>query len=162
MVICSSGGVLFSAKELKCYFSQNMQVHKVSFSVDLCFFCKCFVLPAGIVGCLVLPILGTVPDALIILASGIGPNAQQQLNVGVGALAGSTIMLLTLPWALSILYGRVNLDPVSPQAGGGSSSERTPRYRGQPKLSPDRAQPLRTTGVAVSPSIHLNAWYGEE
>ena len=32
-----------------------------------------------------------------------------QLNVGIGALAGSTIMLLTIPWFLSIVGGRVNV-----------------------------------------------------
>jgi len=54
----------------------------------------------------------------------MGPNAQEELNVGVGALAGSTIMLLTVPWFLSILGGRVNLD----QRG-------EPRYKA-PKLTP--------------------------
>jgi hypothetical protein len=33
-----------------------------------------------------------------------------KVSVGVGALAGSTIMLLTLPWFLSILGGRVDID----------------------------------------------------
>jgi len=33
--------------------------------------------------------------------------------VGVGALAGSTIMLLTIPWFLSIMGGRVTIDPVT-------------------------------------------------
>lgn len=50
---------------------------------------------AGIVGSVVLPVLGAVPDGAIIMFSGLGPNAQQTLSVGVGALAGSTIMLLT-------------------------------------------------------------------
>jgi hypothetical protein len=113
----------------------------------------------GMVGSIVLPLLGTLPDALIILASGLGPNAQQRLDVGVGALAGSTIMLLTLPWALSILYGRVNLELSSIVIDDELSSEKlTPRYRGQPKLSPGRSHPLVTTGVAISPNIHLNAW----
>ncbi len=30
--------------------------------------------------------------------------------MGVGALAGSTIMLLTVPWFLSVVAGRVNID----------------------------------------------------
>lgn len=51
---------------------------------------------AGIVGSVVLPVLGAVPDGAIVLFSGLGPDAQDQLNVGVGALAGSTIMLLTM------------------------------------------------------------------
>lgn len=53
---------------------------------------------AGIVGSVVLPVLGAVPDGAIVLFSGMGDDAQEQLSVGVGALAGSTIMLLTIPW----------------------------------------------------------------
>lgn len=63
----------------------------------------------GIVGPVVIPILGAVPDGAIVLFSGMGSNAQEQLLVGVGALAGSTIMLLTLPWGLAVIAGRVKL-----------------------------------------------------
>ena len=65
---------------------------------------------SGIVGSVVLPILGAVPDGAIMLFSGLGPDAQEQLTVGVGTLAGSTIMLLTIPWGLSIFMGAVPLD----------------------------------------------------
>lgn len=67
---------------------------------------------APIVGSVVLPILGAVPDGAIILFSGLGnrEQAQSQLSIGVGALAGSTIMLLTVPWYLSIYAGRVDID----------------------------------------------------
>lgn len=53
---------------------------------------------AGLVGGVVLPLLGAVPDGAIILFSGLGDyeTAQETLSVGVGALAGSTIMLLTV------------------------------------------------------------------
>lgn len=53
---------------------------------------------AGLVGGVVLPLLGSVPDGAIILFSGLGDyeTAQETLSVGVGALAGSTIMLLTV------------------------------------------------------------------
>jgi len=63
-----------------------------------------------IVGSVVLPILGAIPDGMMVLFSGIGPLAMAQENVavGVGALAGSTIMLLTLPWILSIYAGLVD------------------------------------------------------
>ena len=60
---------------------------------------------AGIVGSVVLPILGAVPDGAIMLFSGLGPDAQEQMQVGVGALAGSTIMLLTVPWGGCIFAG---------------------------------------------------------
>lgn len=53
---------------------------------------------AGVVGSVVLPVLGAVPDGAIVLFSGMGDDAQSELSVGVGALAGSTIMLLTIPW----------------------------------------------------------------
>lgn len=43
----------------------------------------------------------------------MGPNAQEELSVGVGALAGSTIFLLTIPWSMCIFGGRVHIDPVS-------------------------------------------------
>lgn len=64
---------------------------------------------AGIVGSIVLPILGAVPDGMMVLFSGVGPNAQETVSVGVGALAGSTVMLLTLPWFVGIMFGRVPL-----------------------------------------------------
>merc|ERR1719414_2459897 len=64
---------------------------------------------AGIVGSIVLPILGAVPDGMMVLFSGLGPDAQNQVSVGVGALSGSTIMLLTLPWFVAVFVGRVNI-----------------------------------------------------
>eukprot|EP00947_MAST-08B_sp_MAST-8B-sp1_P001719 g1719.t1 len=68
---------------------------------------------AGIVGSVVLPVLGAVPDGAIVLFAGLGqPNraaAQKNIAVGVGALAGSTIMLLTIPWCLAVFAGRVDL-----------------------------------------------------
>lgn len=82
-----------------------------------------------LVGSCILPVLGAVPDGAIVLFSGLGPNAQSSLDVGVGALAGSTVMLITIPWALAIYGGRVNLD----------ESSGFPKYavaRGQPRLSP--------------------------
>jgi hypothetical protein len=53
------------------------------------------------------------------------PVPLSQLNVGVGALAGSTILLLTVPWVLGIVAGRVDLD----RDGNGS-------YTARPKLNP--------------------------
>ena len=62
-----------------------------------------------LVGSCILPILGAVPDGALVLFSGLGPDAQENLDVGVGALAGSTVMLITIPWALAIWGGRVDL-----------------------------------------------------
>ncbi|KAJ1461013.1 hypothetical protein M885DRAFT_508539 [Pelagophyceae sp. CCMP2097] len=81
---------------------------------------------AGIVGSCVLPVLGAVPDGAIMLFSGMGSREEAQANlaVGVGALAGSTIMLLTIPFGAAILAGRVDLD-----ANGEA------HYKKRPKLS---------------------------
>ncbi|EIE26168.1 hypothetical protein COCSUDRAFT_61158 [Coccomyxa subellipsoidea C-169] len=71
------------------------------------------VLNPGIIGGLLLPILGALPDALIIVVSGLGgtrEEAAEQVSVGVGTLAGSTIMLLTIAWGGSLLVGRCDLN----------------------------------------------------
>ena len=68
---------------------------------------------APIVGSLVLPVLSALPGAAIIVFSGDAKNIkllERKISVGIGALAGSTVFLLTLPWSLSIIYGRVDID----------------------------------------------------
>eukprot|EP00919_Chromeraceae_sp_WS-2016_P001894 GHVR01004530.1.p1 GENE.GHVR01004530.1~~GHVR01004530.1.p1 ORF type:complete len:564 (+),score=96.71 GHVR01004530.1:78-1769(+) len=108
---------------------------------------------AGIVGSVVLPILGAVPDGAIVLFSGIGPNAQEELKVGVGALAGSTVMLLTIPWFLSIYGGRVNYED-------GKCTYSRPRNtssQGWSKLSPPNNCSLFGTAVECESSIAQNA-----
>ncbi len=102
---------------------------------------------AGVVGSIVLPILGAVPDGCIVLFSGMGPDAQNQLSVGVGALAGSTIMLLTIPWFLSIYGGRVNIN-----------ADGTLAYKSNPKLFPENNFSLTGTGVTISPSVQKGGW----
>lgn len=101
---------------------------------------------AGLVGSVVLPLLGAVPDGAIILFSGLGSleTAQETLSVGVGALAGSTIMLLTIPFCLSVAGGRVNL-----------GLDGKPNYLGKPKLSPQATfrQELEQTGVTLTDAV---------
>lgn len=69
---------------------------------------------SGIIGSILLPILGALPDSLLILLSGLGGGTkaeiEEQLLVGVGTLVGSTVMLLTLPWGAAILLGRRDID----------------------------------------------------
>ena len=72
------------------------------------------ILSPGLVGGLLLPILGAVPDAAVIIASGLGASkedAQEQVSVGMGTLAGSTVMLLTIAWGGSLIVGRCDLHP---------------------------------------------------
>jgi Ca2+/Na+ antiporter len=112
---------------------------------------------AGIVGSVVLPVLGAVPDGAIVIFSGLGPNAQSQLTVGVGALAGSTIMLLTLPWVLAIVAGRVHVDKDSGECIYKRPAG-TPR-RGWRKLStnPEESWSLFGTAVQYGPEVNFNA-----
>lgn len=105
---------------------------------------------AGLVGGVVLPLLGAVPDGAIMLFSGMGDiaTAQETLSIGVGALAGSTIMLLTIPWGLSVYGGRVNLK-ASPDG------ELKATYNTKPKLT--EGLPLKEqgnmTGVVITDEI---------
>uniref|UniRef100_A0A0D3F327 EF-hand domain-containing protein n=1 Tax=Oryza barthii TaxID=65489 RepID=A0A0D3F327_9ORYZ len=70
------------------------------------------ILGPGIVGGLFLPILGALPDALLILVSGLSGTkevAQSQVLIGMGLLAGSTVMLLTLLWGSCVVVGKCDL-----------------------------------------------------
>lgn len=99
-----------------------------------------------IVGSIVLPVLGAIPDGCIVFFSGLGENAQEEISVGVGALAGSTSMLLTVPWFLSVLAGRVNLRPDG--SGGVSAGYRRIFGSGRwAKLMPKGNMSLDGTGV---------------
>lgn len=101
---------------------------------------------AGLVGSVILPILGAVPDGMMVLFSGLGENAQEEISVGVGALAGSTIMLLTVPWFMSIVAGRVNIDEATGQC----------IYKGKRKLPNDglfEYKLWKNAGVKISPEI---------
>lgn len=100
---------------------------------------------AGLVGSVVLPVLGAVPDGAIVLFSGLGPDAQNQLNVGIGALAGSTIMLLTAPWLLSVLGGRVSV------------KDGVAIYKGTPKPHPN-SEFWNETGVSLAPSVKYGGY----
>lgn len=70
------------------------------------------ILGPGIIGGLFLPILGALPDAMLILVSGISgstESAQSQVSVGMGLLAGSTVMLLTIVWGSCVVVGKCDI-----------------------------------------------------
>uniref|UniRef100_A0A5B7A5G3 EF-hand domain-containing protein n=1 Tax=Davidia involucrata TaxID=16924 RepID=A0A5B7A5G3_DAVIN len=70
------------------------------------------ILGPGIVGGLFLPVLGALPDAMLILVSGLSGStgtAQSQVSVGMGLLAGSTVMLLTVIWGTCVVVGKCDL-----------------------------------------------------
>ncbi|KAM3745354.1 hypothetical protein ACB098_06G120300 [Castanea mollissima] len=71
------------------------------------------ILGPGIIGGLFLPVLSSLPDATIILASGLSGStatAQSQVSVGMGLLAGSTVMLLTILWSTCLVVGKCDLE----------------------------------------------------
>lgn len=105
---------------------------------------------AGIVGSIVLPVLGAVPDGMMVLFSGIGPLdvAQDQVAVGVGALAGSTIMLLCIPWFLCVLGGRVDID----------EKDGSCLYGKRPKLTYDAWGGWGKSGIEPSDKVKVNAY----
>lgn len=94
---------------------------------------------SGIVGSVIIPILAQVLDAFIIIFSCLGAKAQQELKIGVGALAGATIAILNIGFFIAILAGRVDL------------SEKTgmPNYFGSPKLSPSNNWNFQGTGILI-------------
>lgn len=104
-------------------------------------------LPAwkDVIGSIVLPVLGAIPDGLMVLFSGLGNDAQQQVSVGIGALAGSTIMLLTVPWFLAILGGRVSVN-----------KDGAFNYISKPKLRAADVWHLTRCGVRVENTIRSN------
>ncbi|XP_050216737.1 sodium/calcium exchanger NCL [Mercurialis annua] len=70
------------------------------------------ILGPGIVGGLFLPMLGALPDAMLILVSGLSGSAetaQSQVSVGMGLLAGSTVMLLTFIWGTCVVVGKCDI-----------------------------------------------------
>ncbi|KAL2331381.1 hypothetical protein Fmac_018962 [Flemingia macrophylla] len=71
------------------------------------------ILGPGIVGGLFLPILGALPDAMLILVSGLSGSketAQSQVSVGMGLLAGSTVLLLTIIWGSCVIVGKCDIE----------------------------------------------------
>jgi Ca2+/Na+ antiporter len=102
------------------------------------------ILNPGIIGGFVLPVLGALPDAAIILFSALGGDktiVQQQLAIGMGTLAGSNVLLLTLPWAGAIWLGKTDINP---ETGKGKDKTYT-------KFS------LRGTGVTVYRDVMMIA-----
>lgn len=79
-------------------------------------------------------------------------DPQKGLNTGMGALAGSTIMLLTWPWFLAVQTGRVNIQD-------GACTYKRPQDADEDweKLSKDSERHLCSCGVAIGASTKKNA-----
>ncbi|KAL2553182.1 sodium/calcium exchanger family protein/calcium-binding EF hand family protein [Forsythia ovata] len=65
----------------------------------------------GVLGVFI-TLLEALPDAMLILVSGLSGStetAQSQVSVGMGLLAGSTVMLLTVIWGTCIVVGKCDI-----------------------------------------------------
>jgi len=105
------------------------------------------VLDPGLIGGLVLPILGALPDSAMIVMSGLGgtvEEAKEQVAVGIGTLAGSTIMLLSVAWGGSLWVGRCDLD------ARGIAKDKT--------LSKGLEMDFYKTGVTTDEATRFNAY----
>lgn len=124
------------------------------------------VLDPGVVGGLLLPILGAMPDALIILISGLGGSEdkaqlQKEVAVGMGTLAGSTVMLLTIAWGGSVILGRCDLD------ASGSAVNKTltkPFEWSATGVTSDKATPFNAVIMVATSvlyfTVQVPAWLG--
>ncbi|KAL0443577.1 UNVERIFIED_CONTAM: Sodium/calcium exchanger NCL1 [Sesamum latifolium] len=66
------------------------------------------ILGPGVFGASAFQVIGSLPEALILLASGLSSSdeiAQECVLTGVGLLAGSSILLLTIIWGTCIVLG---------------------------------------------------------
>ena len=83
-----------------------------------------------------------------------GWDWRQKLDVGVGCLAGSTIMMLTVPWALSILAGRVRIVDGEADYEGESRRQKSNLGKKSPeKQGPPPLWPLTGSGVSMSAEV---------
>ncbi|KAK3030268.1 hypothetical protein RJ639_039851 [Escallonia herrerae] len=67
------------------------------------------ILGPGVFGASAFQVLGALPESLILLASGLSNSkelAQEYVFTGVGLLAGSTILVLTVIWGTCVIAGR--------------------------------------------------------
>ncbi|KAL9403847.1 hypothetical protein Peur_000819 [Populus x canadensis] len=68
------------------------------------------ILGPGVFGASAFQVLGALPESLILLASGLLNTrevAQEYVSTGVGLLAGTSILLLTMLWGTCVIVGSV-------------------------------------------------------
>lgn len=81
--------------------------------------------------------------SISVFSAGLGGDAdevQKEVSVGMGTLAGSTVMLLTIAWGGSVLLGRCDIDPSSNIA-----------------IDKKLTKPFNQTGISVTSSVKTNS-----
>ncbi|XP_045801277.1 sodium/calcium exchanger NCL-like [Trifolium pratense] len=85
------------------------------------------ILGPGVFGASAFDILGALPESLILLVTGLSSDkesAQEYASTGVGLLAGSSILLLTVVWGTCVIVGKQSLKNDSISVTSYSSTER--------------------------------------
>jgi len=109
-----------------------------------------------IIGGVLLPVLGAVPDAVIIAvsaASGTVSDAERRVSIGVGTLAGSTIMLLTITLAGCLWAGRCDLDSNGDSIDKVLLGEKVGKTKRNPREYENVCAQLRDTGSSFGESV---------
>lgn len=106
-----------------------------------------------LIGTIVIPILGAVPEGFMVLFSGLGSNPQATAGIGIGTLAGSSIMLLTINWAMVIVAGRVDINNgVCNYNAKDENDNDDNKDKSDPKLT--RPYDIMNTGCENNSAIH--------
>ncbi|KAG8385479.1 hypothetical protein BUALT_Bualt03G0049600 [Buddleja alternifolia] len=77
----------------------------------------------GVFGASLFQFLGTIPQIVLVLVSSLSGTteaAQQRATLGMGLVAGTTVMLLTLIWGTSVVLGSYDLSEANPTDTSGS------------------------------------------
>ncbi|XP_061348958.1 sodium/calcium exchanger NCL-like isoform X2 [Gastrolobium bilobum] len=85
------------------------------------------ILGPGVFGASAFDILGALPESLILVVTGLSSDAeraQEYASTGVGLLAGSSILLLTVVWGTCVIVGKQKLKNETNSDGSNSSNGR--------------------------------------
>ncbi|RZC65257.1 hypothetical protein C5167_008947 [Papaver somniferum] len=113
------------------------------------------VLGPGIFGASAFQILGSLPEAILVMATGLYGTkevAQDQVKFGIWLLSGSTIMLLTILWGACIACGCYDLSSPPPLTPTSSTDH---LLLSAPALA-SSTKPLSLTGYGVTIDIETN------
>ncbi|OIW08229.1 hypothetical protein TanjilG_15190 [Lupinus angustifolius] len=90
------------------------------------------ILGPGIFGASAFDILGALPESLILLVTGLNSDkesAQHYASNGVGLLAGSSILLLTVVWGTCVIIGSQKLKDDPKSSGSNTSNSSNGRIK---------------------------------
>jgi len=114
----------------------------------------------SIIGGIVLPVLGAVPDAAIIFVSGMGGTkleVERKIAIGVGTLAGSTIMLLTTLLGGCLFVGRCDINMKGEAVDQTLNGKRW--HKNQPLGFEEMCSHAYTTGISHSGDVLRIKWF---